>query len=83
MCILKMHIHPENIMYSTAAGIMEVDNLFVHLLSKQMLFIKLWLTKTNLTASAEVDTDWPVAESRRLLNLKAASLKTVAFYQKM
>ena len=24
-----MHIHPENIMYSTAAGIMEVDNLFV------------------------------------------------------
>ena len=24
-----MHIHPENIMYSTAAGIMEVDNLLV------------------------------------------------------
>ena len=24
-----LHIHPENIMYSTAAGIMEVDNLFV------------------------------------------------------
>ena len=29
MCILKMHIHPENIMYTAAARIMEVDNLLV------------------------------------------------------